>query len=487
MSFPEIKSIGKPSAEEDAVLDYFLTTDSVRQIEKNEIFLVLGRKGAGKTALVRHFTKDQTNPYYRALNLRGYPWALHGDLANKQGSETEAYVSSWRYLIASQAASAVLEAKWKNEIEAEKRLKTFFQSNYGAPVVDVDKVFAPERLVVDKATLNPTIAGNSIGTVEFKTVKPGFGQQIDAVASEIMRLVSEIMAYRGSAHVELHFDELDFGIEKFERNRELLIIGLVLAVQSFRGVTVNAKQLVRPFIYLRQDLWDSFTFSDRNKISRGPALSLNWNSASLQQMVDIRLTKISGSDLKWNDLIDDRLMRGTQQKWDHIIARTLDRPRDVISFINIILERKSDASLLSNEEISGARPEYSTYFKEELDDEIKAHWPDWDEALAALRDIGYVTFVKSQFEEAYDRVKTKKNKVSDSGEALKRLFEYSVVAYLRPKSGGGSDWVWKYKNRTSTYDGRAERFRVHPGLIEFASLREERRTSAQSPEEDAEG
>ncbi|TVV69421.1 hypothetical protein [Sphingomonas solaris] len=99
-------------------------------------------------------------------------------------------------------------------------------------------------------------------------------------------------------------------------------------------------------------------------------------------------------------------MRGTQQKWDHIVARTLDRPRDVISFINIILEQKVDADLLSNDEISGARAEYSTYFKEELDDEIKAHWSGWEEALAALRDIGYVTFVKSQFEEAYDRLET---------------------------------------------------------------------------------
>lgn len=330
---------------------------------------------------------------------------------------------------------------------------------------------------MDKAVFSPKVAGHEIGSIEFKSVKPGFGQQIDAVATEIMRLVAEIMAYRGTAHIELHFDELDFGLEKFDRNRELLIVGLVLAVQSFRGSGINSKQPVRPFVYLRQDLWDSLAFSDRNKISRGPALALNWNSQSLQQMVDIRLTKISETELRWTDLIDDRLMRGTQQKWDHIITRTLDRPRDVISFINIILEQKNNDLLLDNDDISGARPEYSTYFKEELDDEIKAHWPDWEEALAALRDIGYVTFVKSQFEESYDRLKTKKNKVIDAGEALKRLFEYSVVAYLRPRSGGGSDWVWRYKNRTSTYDARAERFRVHPGLIEFASLREERRNA----------
>lgn len=475
MSFPLIKSIGKPSAEEDAVLDYFLTTDSVQLLKDNEVFLIVGRKGAGKTALVRHFTKDQTNPYYRALNLRGYPWALHAELSNAQGSEIESYVSSWRYLIAAQAASAVLEQKWDNEIDQEKRLRNFFTKNYGAPVVDVDKVFSPNKIIIEKAVLDPKFRRASIGSIEFRTVKPDFGQQIEAVASEIMKIVSEIMVYRGSNHIELHFDELDFGLEKFEREREILIVGLVLAVQSFRGVAENKKQLIRPFVYLRHDLWDSLSFSDRNKISRGPTLILNWNSTSLKQMVDVRLAKISDQNIGWNNLIDERLMRGNQAKWDHIVSRTLDRPRDVISFLNIVLGQKSSNQLITNEDVSGARADYSTYFKEELDDEIKAHWPEWNDALGAFRDIGYVTFSKAQFEETYDRIKSKKAKTPDANEALKKLFEYSVVAYLRPKSGGGSDWVWRYRNRTSTYDARAERFRVHPGLIEFANLREERR------------
>jgi hypothetical protein len=475
VSFPNIRSIGKPSAEEDPVLDYFLTTDSVKLLAENEAFLVVGRKGAGKTALVRHFTKDKQNPYQRALNLRGYPWSLHGDLSNSHGSEMESYVSSWRYLIAAQAASAVLEKTWGNEIDHEKRLRGFFERNYGAPVVDVDKVFSPDRLTMEKTTIEPKIRGTSLGSIELRAVRPDFGQHIDAVAAEIIETVTNIMVYRGQNHIELHFDELDFGLEKFDRKREVLIIGLILAVQSFRGKVENSKQLVRPFVYLRHDLWDSLSFSDRNKISRGPMLPLNWNSNTLREMVDIRLAKISGEDISWPDLIDDRLMRGTQQKWDYIISRTLDRPRDIISFLNIILSQKRNSALLSNEDIASAKAEYSTYFKEELDDEIKAHWPEWEEAVNALRDIGFLTFTKSQFEESYDRSKSKKNKISDAGEALKKLFEYSVVAYLRPKSGGGSDWVWRYKTRTATFDARAERFRVHSGLAEFSNLREERK------------
>lgn len=282
------------------------------------------------------------------------------------------------------------------------------------------------------------------------------------------------MKYRRSNHIELHFDELDVGLERFDRNRELMIVGLILAVQSFRGLSEKKNQIVRPFVYLRQDLWDSLSFSDKNKISRGPALVLNWDSVSLQDMVNARLGKIA--NLAWDDLIDDQLMRGTQKKWEHIISRTLDRPRDVISFINIILAQKQDAGLLANNDIAAARAEYSTYFKEELDDEIKAHWPDWDTAIEALRDIGYITFTRSQFDEAYDRQPPDKRSLPDGGSALSKLFEYSVVSYLRPRRGGGSDWVWKYRDRTANFDARAERFRVHLGIVEFANLREERKT-----------
>jgi hypothetical protein len=474
-SFPAIRSIGQPSAEEDAVLEYFLTTDSVRQISSNEVYLVLGRKGSGKTALVRHFTKDTSDPFARALNLRGYPWALHSDLANSEGSEIEAYVASWRYVIAAQAASAVLEAKWNHTYEKEEVLRRFFVQNYGAPIVDVDKVFRPSSIVLDKATIQPKVGGIEIGSVELKQVKSGFGQQIDAVATAIIDLVCDCLKWRGKRHIELHFDELDFGIEKFERQRELMIVGLVLAVQSFRGQTLNRDQRVRPFVYLRQDLWDSFTFSDRNKISRGPAINLKWDKFSLQQMVNTRLKKITGSEIVWDNLIDDQLMRGKQPKWDYIVARTLDRPRDIISFFNIMLDEKNDEGLLSNDDVARARPEYSTYFKEELDDEVKAHWPLWEEALSALRDIGFVTFTRQQFEESYARVVSSENSIQVPMEALEKLFGYSVVAYLRPKSGGGRDWIWKYKSRTSNFDGKVESFRVHPGLTEFLALREERR------------
>lgn len=77
VSLAHLDTFGDVAAEDDAVLDYFLTTDAVARIERNEVFLVLGRKGAGKTAIVRHFTESAADAPSRSINLSGYPWNVH--------------------------------------------------------------------------------------------------------------------------------------------------------------------------------------------------------------------------------------------------------------------------------------------------------------------------------------------------------------------------------------------------------------------------
>lgn len=471
-----LQSIGEVNAEEDAVLQYFLTTDATAKVEENRVYLVLGRKGAGKTALVRHFTKDEKDPLSRALNLRSYAWNVHKLIQDIRSAPIEAYVASWRYVIATQAASAMLE-KYPTDVRDQARiLRKFFESNYGQTRVDIGKVFQIKKLIFSKATISPKLAGSEIGSIDLTKDSSDLGFIIDAVSDEIIRLVVELMVLRGTKKISLHFDELDSGIERLERDRELMIAGLVLAAQSVRRALGGQGSIIQPFVYLREDIWQAFSFSDRNKITYGASQRLSWTKDSLLDLVNIRIKNLTNSRSSFSDLIDDQQMPGKQNKWDYIVNKTHDRPRDIIAYLNMILEIRRDKSQqITNSDILGARPQYSSYFKGEIEDEIKAHWPEWEEALRAFGDIGYMTFDKSAFGEKYQSRKSAKNPIADSGRALEILYNYSIIAYLRPRPSGGTDWIWKYKQPDQNFDPNADRFKVHLGLQDFANLRAERR------------
>jgi hypothetical protein len=170
-------------------------------------------------------------------------------------------------------------------------------------------------------------------------------------------------------------------------------------------------------------------------------------------------------------------MRGSQSKWSHIVARTFLRPRDVIQFLNSALtEAKRRAVrpvILDNEDVTNARESYSLYLKKELDDEIIAHWGNWEEALQVCSAISTITFGREEFTDLYERRRSARNRVS-ADEALQLLYRFSVIGYARRSGYGGSSWAFQYTNPEAGWDNGASVFKVHLGLKEFAKLREER-------------
>ena len=67
----DIGTFGDGSAEDDdAVLSYFLKTEAVEQIESGKRFVVIGRKGSGKTALVKYFSQSHGKYISESPSLR---------------------------------------------------------------------------------------------------------------------------------------------------------------------------------------------------------------------------------------------------------------------------------------------------------------------------------------------------------------------------------------------------------------------------------
>lgn len=478
MLLAKLDTFGDVAAEDDAVLDYFVATNAVERISKKQVFLVLGRKGTGKTAIVRFFTESESKTS-KALNLRGYPWNVHASRIDHGASDIEAYVSSWRYLIAVEFAVLALKqpSAWRSS--AAENLEKFLKENYGGLEPALADILRPPRLKLTKLSLSPSIMGNQLGGIDLDRSRgdTSFGFELNALTQSIMESVDTVLKDIGSQPISLHFDELDQGITTLDESRSKMLVGLILATREINRETSKSKSPVHPVIYLRSDIWEDLNFSDKNKISETLTLRLEWNSSSLNELVQTRLKAKLGKDVTWDLIAEPELMRGSQTKWNHVLARTFLRPRDVIRFLNGALKegKKRDAELskLTNVDVINAREEYSSYLKKELDDEIGPHWAEWSEALQACSGISTITFDRSEFEKEYSQRKSKKNQVNFE-EALGYLYRFSVIGYQTRSGYGGSGWVFQYSDPTAGWDNSAKKFKVHSGLKEYAKLRESR-------------
>ena len=479
VSLRELESFGDVAAEDDAILDYFLSTDAANRLADREAFLVLGRKGAGKTALVRHFSESGAFGLAKQLNLRGYPWAVHARKVDEGASKIEAYVASWRYLICVELASLLLSAGYARASSEYRVLAAFLSDNYGGVSPDLGVLLRPKKLILSKASFEPTVLGNKLGSISLERASgdPDLGLELDALSKAILGSITSLADRIGIEALSLHFDELDHGLAHLDEEKKLMLVGLILAVRSLRIETKYAAVNINPVVYLRSDLWEELEFSDKNKISQTHAIHIEWDDASLKELINARLGARMDVGVSWDDVVDDELMRGSQPKWNHIIARTFLRPRDVIKFLNEALvqakARPGNNILFSNKDIVGARDGYSAYLKKELDDEILPHWAHWEEALQACSAISTITFERAAFEAEYNSRRSKRNEVSVD-EALEHLYTFSVIGYERRSGYGGSSWAFHYSDPQAGWDRSATRFKVHLGLKEFAKLREER-------------
>jgi hypothetical protein len=473
----DIGSFGDVAAEQDAaVLSYFLKTDAVEKIESGSRLMVLGRKGSGKTALTKYFSQSREGYLSESLSLTGYPWQLHQSKVNSGASHIEAYVSAWKYLICLKANAQLIKAAGtRMTFDTQRAAHAFLFDNYGGAEPTLADVLRPQRLVFSKAVLRPTIMGNSVGELNFDSKDGGISPDIDLITEALLANALTMNSQMGYSKLFLHFDELDQGLSELDDIHKKMLIGLVLAARSIIGRTAHGTRVI-PIIYLRTDLWDEMQFSDKNKISQSSSIYLEWNPDSLKELINRRIEAKLGSGKSWNDIDDSALMRGSQSKWSHIVARTFLRPRDVIQFLNYTLEyglkTMEDGDVFENSDIIAAREPYSRYLKQELDDEIGPHWPQWAEAVQALSEMATMTFGREEFDQAWSKRRASKDRDADS--ALETLYQFSVIGYRRGIGSGGSGWTFQYTDPDAGWDNAATRMKVHSGLKEFAKLREER-------------
>lgn len=491
----EIENFGTIDADSDDLLnECFEDHDAYLNIINMKRFLISGRKGAGKTAIFKRLiTLRDSQVFAFGHTFSDYPWHLHDKQGRIGVPDQDKYTHSWKYLISMSLSKLILNndnsLPYNMEtFEDMAKIEKFVVDSYGTKNPDVTQIFSPSKTLKIKPTMNINL---------FELIKLGISPEsipIEHLPAIIQEVNSNLIKYTINVlnpenKYYICFDQLDLGFDPTNPDYSRRLIGLILAAKDINQYAKDNGKKLFVTVFLRDDIYNRLQFEDKNKITENQLSNIEWDTSrtnkTLKKLMEKRFRATFGEgtqDVSWETIFDEtNEMPGRQSKYQHIIDRTLLRPRDIIRFSNTILdeakkrisETEDKSKIFNNSDIHKARELYSAYFLREIDDEIHKHLPNYKKYLDVIKGIGVYRFDLDQFRMEFQKYEKSMPEISDPVQILKQLHEFSLVSFYRPggRGFGGSGYISKHKFPDEDFDVTATKFQVHLALIEVLGLK----------------
>jgi hypothetical protein len=372
--------------------------------------IVLGRTGAGKTALLMEFQNEE---HSRVISIKPESLALNyisnSNILNfvlDLGVSLDVFFRLlWRHVFVVE----ILKAHFKIQDERDslsliERIRSMFQDNRHDRALqylrtwgktfweDTDYRIKEVTTKVESdltASLGTTIppakitvgGAQKVSEEEKREIIPRAQEVINKVQirelSDIIDLLRDVLAQKQAVYYIL-IDRLDENWVS-DKLRYLLIRALIETVRDFR----KASQ-VKIIIALRYDLIDRVFRETRDagfQEEKYESLYLNllWNKKHLTDILDRRIYHLVKQSYTTQVVTHSDVLPASISKQatiEYLVQRTLMRPRDIIEFFNFCIVQASDNPKISSQMIRQAEGEYSRTRLRSVADEWYADYPN---------------------------------------------------------------------------------------------------------------
>lgn len=364
-------------SEKEFLKSVFLPTALFKRIKNNDKWLVLGRKGSGKTALgLTLFTElQERGSNVLLIEPDNFSFEAHTKLLQGSINFSEVAKLSWKYVFLTILGKHVLQSvinkegkNYRKWTEEANKLREFLARR--------DDRFASW---LDKA-LKKTGEITRF-TFEFASMKAEAERTpIIPEASLLRDSLDETSQYIKKCTPKYFYQPFYILVDKIDehwsQNPESidLIIGLLKAAKECREQIPQSHII----IFLRSDIFDILKFDDLDKY-RSISERVIWDKSNLLKLISLRINATIGEKIDPGDaweMIFPKTING-QDSFSYLLRYTLMRPRDLIQLCNYCKDvaENHNSNKIDQKVINKALPEYSRWKLDDLVIEYKVQYP----------------------------------------------------------------------------------------------------------------
>lgn len=341
-------SVGDPTAENEMTTleNYYLQTDQYLRAARGEVNLVVGRKGAGKTALFirlrdtvrsdkRNIVVDLKPESYQLLKLKD---EILEHLA--EGSRQHLITAFWEYLILLEVTYKILE-KDRNSHRFNHNIRDLYEELEGVyrgseGVAEGD---FSERIIQLSQRLSENYV-SKVGAVESKVTAQNLTELL--YSHDLKALKNTLSKYLDHKHsVLVLFDNLDksWSTIGVDRTDAITLRCLIDAGRKVERDMQKREHEFRCIVFVRDDVYQHLMANspDYGKEMRA---TLDWSDADLlRELLRLRLVSNLGTDFEdanfsdiWTAISESHVFG--EEASGFLIERSLMRPRNVLKLFN---------------------------------------------------------------------------------------------------------------------------------------------------------
>lgn len=453
---------------------YFDYKGNVEKIISSEKFLLLGKKGTGKSLLAEYIKKKSLLESNWFCKLASYKEFNFHELAylKTNSIKPNEYIAIWEWIILLEVAQqCVKDESIKNEYV--ENLRNFLQNNFMSLELNMNKVveYTKKRSIKGGWLKFFQLSGELGSDVKYED-----GSYIDYIDSLRENVVN---ALKDSINrYTIIFDELD---DKF-RNEDVYksnIISLIKISDKINELFFRENIDVKIVLLLRTDIFYILNDPDLNKVEQDGSVKLDWGNTikSNSPIFSMVFNKIRKSLPELGNETDSELFKiffpqniNNRQPNEFILGRTYFRPRDIVTYLNLIIDKYPETRYFGYRGFLELEKDYSLYFYKEVRNELFGHLTDKkiETSFLLLKQFKKFEFTYDEIKSYYDSKKKIYEEI-DLDETLKYFFDFGVIGnkqYIERK--GKSFYSWAYReNIQIDYD---KKFVLHLGLRKELSV-----------------